>query len=54
MSLFDDYKAEHASRLSHCILVAVGATFVIGTTLLNIAFSFAPVTMVEFVRDLMA
>lgn len=54
MQLFEQYKTEHYNRLSHRILLATAAVFVIGTTLLNIAFSVIPYTMVRMVHDLMA
>lgn len=54
MRFLDEYKTNHYERLSHKILLAVGTVFVLGTTLLNIAFSVAPVTMVQLVRSLIA
>jgi len=54
MRFLDEYKAEHYNRLSHRILLATAGVFVISTTLLNLAFTIAPVEMIRLVRDLMA
>ena len=53
MKLMDDYKVEHYSRPSHRILLATGAVFVAGTTILNLSFSFLPMTMTQFFQNLM-
>jgi hypothetical protein len=54
MRFLDEYKTDHYDRLSHKILLAVCAVFVLGTTMLNIAFSLAPMAMVQLVRSLIA